>query len=107
LFITFLAMPRFDSGPNLLPSSRLETSIHPGILVKKLIKALNWLSSLSPSHSWYLSDGEVNSWDSTTWFRIWQFQTPALKWYLQMHLVAENFISWGWWRFFFFLSSHL
>jgi hypothetical protein len=30
------------------------------------------------------------------WFRIWHFQTPALKRYLQMHLLGDRFIFWGW-----------
>ncbi len=39
----------------------------------------------------------MKSWDTTTWFRIWQFQTPAWKRYLQKHLLARRFVSWGWW----------
>ncbi len=35
---------------------------------------------------------EVKSWDSTTWFKIWQFQTPAWKQYPQMHLIAEHIV---------------
>ncbi len=51
---------------------------------------------MSESHWWYLFHKEVKSWDSTTWFRILQFQTPAWKRYLQMHLPTERFIFWGW-----------
>ncbi len=32
---------------------------------------------MSENHGWFLFRTEVKSWDSTTWFRIWQFQTPA------------------------------
>ncbi len=47
-------------------------------------------------HWWYLFHKEVKSWESTTWFRIWQFQTPAWNRYLQTHLVAdERFVFWG------------
>jgi hypothetical protein len=31
----------------------------------------------------------------TTWFRYWHFQTPALKRYLQMHLLTERFFFGG------------
>ncbi len=37
------------------------------------------MSSMSESHWWYLFHKEVKSLDSTTWFRIWQFQTLASK----------------------------
>jgi hypothetical protein len=53
------------------------------------------MSSMSESHWWCLFHNEVMSWDSITWFRIWQFQTPAWKRFLQMHLLAERFIFWG------------
>ncbi len=56
---------------------------------------------MSESHWWYLFHKEVKSWDSTTWFRIWQFQTPAETLYLQMHLLAERFVFRGWWSWFF------
>ncbi len=59
---------------------------------KKLKKALIWLSSTPESHWWYLFHKKVKSWDSTTWFRIWQFQTSALKLYLQRHLLAEQIV---------------
>ncbi len=55
------------SNPDSLPSS------------KAGVKALIWLSLMSESHWWYLFHKEVKSWDSTTWFRIWLFQTPAYK----------------------------
>jgi hypothetical protein len=48
-----------------------------GLILKyEAEKALVWMSSMSESHWWYLFYKEVKSWDSTTWFRIWQFQTP-------------------------------
>jgi hypothetical protein len=46
---------------------------------------------------WDLFPKEVKRRDSTTWFRICQFQTPAKKGYLQMHLLAEWFVFWVWW----------
>jgi hypothetical protein len=56
-------------------------------------KALIWMSSMAAeSHWWHLFHKKVKSWDSTTRFRIWQFQTPAWKQYLQMHLLAERFV---------------
>ncbi len=55
------------------------------------------MSSTSGSHWCYLFHKEVKSWDSTTWFRIWQFQTPAWKRYLQKHPLAERFVFAGWW----------
>ncbi len=39
--------------------------------------AVIWMSSMSKNHSWNLFHKGPNSWDSTTWFRIWQFQTLA------------------------------
>jgi hypothetical protein len=51
-----------------------------------------WMSSMSESHLWYPFHKKVKSCDSTTWFRIWQFQTPAWKWYLQMHLLVERLV---------------
>ncbi len=47
------------------------------------------------SHWWYVFHKEVKSRDSTTWFRIWQFKTPAKKQYPQMRLLAEWSIFWG------------
>ncbi len=32
----------------------------------------------------FISQKKVMSWGSATWFRIWHFQTPALKRYLQI-----------------------
>ncbi len=52
------------------------------------------------SHRWYLFHKEVKSWDSTTWFRIWKFQTLAWKRYLHMHLLTEHLIFWGRWSVF-------
>ncbi len=40
-------------------------------------KALVWMSSTSGSQWWCLAYKEVKSWCSTTWYRSWQFQTPA------------------------------
>jgi hypothetical protein len=56
---------------------------------KNLKNARIWMSSISESHWWHLFHKEVKSLDSTTWFRIWRSHTPALKLYLQMHLLAE------------------
>ncbi len=55
------------------------------------------MSSLAESRWWHLFHKEVKSWDSTTWFRIWQFQTPTEKRCFQLHLLAEQFVSWRWW----------
>ncbi len=55
------------------------------------------MSSMSESDWWYLFHEEVKNWDSANWFKIWQFQTPAKKLYLQMHLLAKRFIFLGWW----------
>jgi hypothetical protein len=39
---------------------------------------------------------EVKSWDSTSWSRVWQYQTLAWKRdYLRMHLLAEWLTLWG------------
>ncbi len=67
------------------------------ILESEAERALIWMSSMSESHWRYLFHKEGKSWDSTTWFRIWQFQTPPQKLYLQMHLLAERLVFWGWW----------
>ncbi len=40
---------------------------------------------------------DVKSWKSSTWFKIWQFQTGVWKRYLQIHLVAERLVFLGWW----------
>ncbi len=58
---------------------------------------LNELNVKKPMVVSILFHNEVKSWDSTTWFRIWQIQTPAWKWHLQMHLLAERFVFGGWW----------
>jgi hypothetical protein len=44
---------------------------------------------MSERHWWYLFQEEVKSWDSTTWFRMCQFQTLAKKRHLQRHLLTE------------------
>ncbi len=59
------------------------------ILEKEAVKELIWMSLRSESHWWYLFHKEVKSWDSTTWFRIWQSQTPTSK------LLSSNASS-GW-----------
>ncbi len=43
-------------------------------------------------HWRYLLHKEGNSRDSTTWFRVWQFQTPDKKFYFQMHILTERFV---------------
>ncbi len=82
------------SFPDSLSSS--ETDIHPEIWSWK-----NHSSNLNEvdvrSHWWYLFYNEEKSWDSTTWFRIWQFQTLVQNRYLQKHLLAERLILWSWW----------
>jgi hypothetical protein len=55
------------------------------------------MSSMSGSHWWNPFCKEVKSWDFTTRFRICQFQTPAWKQFLKMHLLAERFVFWAWW----------
>jgi hypothetical protein len=40
---------------------------------------------------------ELRAWDSTTWFRIWQFHTSASNRHLQMHILAGRFVFCGWW----------
>ncbi len=77
-------------NPHLLSSSK--TGVKPVI---RRWKTLIWLSSMSESHWWYLFHKEVKSWASTTWFRIWKFQTLASKLYLQMHLLVEPFVFLG------------
>jgi hypothetical protein len=39
----------------------------------------------------------VKSWDFTTFYSIWRSQTLAWKLYLQLNLLAEQFVFWGWW----------
>ncbi len=52
---------------------------------------------MSESHWWYINHKEVKSWGSTTGFRIWHFQTPSQKQYLQMHLLALQFVFFFFW----------
>jgi hypothetical protein len=73
---------------NLDLHSNSETGFNSGMKMKN---ALLGLSSMSESHWWHLFHEEGKSWDSTTWFRIWQLQTPAWKPYLQKHLLANRF----------------
>jgi hypothetical protein len=53
------------------------------------------LQIIYTSESYYLFHKWVKSCNSTSWFRIWQFQTHAWKLYLQMHLLAERFVFGG------------
>jgi hypothetical protein len=57
------------------------------------------MSLMSGSRWWYLTHKKVKSWDPTTWYRIWQFQTPADKWNLQMHLLDDLTTSYRVWQF--------
>ncbi len=112
-----------SSTPDLVSSS--EIGVNPGIR--------SWKTHLAECARCQKAIGciyftkKVKSWDSTTCFRIWQFQTPAWKRYLRMHLLAERFVFWGLWSRFsksgnqclsndtnaaskfinFFMSSHL
>ncbi len=60
------------SNSNSLSSSK--TEFNPW---RRSWKTLIWMSVMSKSRWWYLFRKEVKSWDLTTWFRNWQFQTPA------------------------------
>ncbi len=64
---------------------------------KKLKIAFIWLSSISEIHLWFLFHKEAKSWEPAVWFIFYQFQSPAWNRYLQIHLLAECFVSWGWW----------
>jgi hypothetical protein len=79
---------------NLDSLSSSKTVVTPGIRSwkKKTLISLSLL--MSESHWWHLLHREVKSGDWTTWFRIWQFQNVAWKRYLQMHLLAEQFVFW-------------
>ncbi len=77
---------------NYKPQFTLQQWIGGLILEQEAEKKLFWMSSMLESHLWNLFYKEAKSWDSTTRFRIWQFQTLALKQYLQMHLVAKRVI---------------
>ncbi len=66
---------------------------------KKLKKALIWISLMPETHWRYVFHKQVKSWDFKTWFRFWQFRTPAWKRYLQMHLLAERFVFSWWWSY--------
>jgi hypothetical protein len=86
------------ANPALLSSN--ETGVNPGIRSwKKNPSLMAWLSSKLRSHWWYPfhKKSTRKSWDATTWFIIWQFQTPTWKQYLQSHLLAERFVFWWWW----------
>ncbi len=58
---------------------------------KKLKDSLVWMSLKSDSIRWNLFQKEARRRDSTTWFGIWNFQTPSWRQYLQMHLLTERF----------------
>ncbi len=75
----------------LLPSSN--TVVDSGI--RGWRKTHFQLTSVLESHWWYLCHESVKVWDSTIWFTIWQFRTPAQKHYLQIHLLAERFVLGG------------
>ncbi len=64
------------------------------ILEQEVEKAHIWMSSMSGTNWCRLFHKDVKSWDSSTWFRIWNYQTPAEKKYLHMHLLAERFVFW-------------
>ncbi len=81
------------SNPDSLSSSGSEVYFE--IKGWKIGRALIWMSLMSKSRWWYLFHEEVKSRDSTAWFRIWQFQTSALK------VVSSN-ASPGWTVRFFF-----
>ncbi len=55
------------------------------------------MSSMSESHWWYLFHKEVKSWVSTTWFRIWQFQTTAKSSIFKCIFWLNGSFFWGWW----------
>ncbi len=76
-----------DSKLTLAFQKWKKQGVNPEIRSRK--QALIWLSSMSGSHWWYLFYKEVESWNCTTSFRIWQFQTPDFK------VVASN-TSPGW-----------
>ncbi len=77
------------SDPDSLSQvSSSETGFDPGIIAEL---ALIRLSSMSKSH-WYPFQKEVKSWEPTTLFKVWQFQTLAEKRYLQIHFLDERFI---------------
>jgi hypothetical protein len=76
------------------PLSSSDTEVNP-LIIRSWIKALIWMSLMSESQWWNLFHTEVKSWDYATWFRTWQYQTPAWKWYLQTHLLAERFVFLG------------
>ncbi len=50
------------------------------------------MSSMSGSRRWYVLHRRKrkNSRDSTAWFRIWQFQTPAWERYLQLRVLVDG-----------------
>jgi hypothetical protein len=65
--------------------------------IRSWIKHSSDWARCQKGHWWYLFHKEVKSWDSTTWFRIWQFRTLASLRYLQTHLLAKRFVFGGWW----------
>jgi hypothetical protein len=71
--------------------------IKPNSIWQPCIWYSDWAWSQKAIGEIYFTKKKVKSWDSTTCFRLWQFQTPAWKRYLQMHLLAERFTPLGWW----------
>ncbi len=65
------------SNPHSLSSSETGINHEKKEILKKMTKVLTWMSSILESHRCYLFYSEEKSYDCTTWFRIWQFQTPA------------------------------
>ncbi len=86
LFFFFCA--RELSNPDFLSSS--ETANNPGIRSWKNIFV--WLNSTLESHWWYQLHKEAKIWDSTTWFRIWQLQTPACYFLFIYIIISFSFI---------------
>jgi hypothetical protein len=80
------------SNPDLLSSS--EAGVNRGI-ISWLKNLSEWARYQKAVNSWYPFRKELKSWDSTTWFRNRQLQTPAQKRYLQMLLMAERFVFFG------------
>ncbi len=64
------------SNPDSLSNS--EAGVNPGIY-KKLKNTLIWFSSMPEKPLVVSISQRMKSCNSTTWFRIWQSKTPALK----------------------------
>ncbi len=70
-----------------------ETGVSSGIRYLKIASS-QWVRRQKAFGSIYFTE-EMNSWDSTILFRIWQSQTPSWKRYLQPRPLAEWFFFWG------------